>query len=105
PVGSGNAEFDAAFEISTSSAGDFRQLITADFMHALMSIRGRISRKIVLTVSGGRMFVFLTGKQSVLRPNLFKKYDEALRSAAAAELNTAGLFIDAFGSPENGQTK
>lgn len=100
-ISSGNAEFDAAFKVSSNDNASAQRLITSDFMHYLMSIRQRLNRKIVLTIHNGRMFVFLTGKQSVLKPNLFKKYDDSMKSAVVNELNAAKLFIDAFGAPAN----
>lgn len=47
----------------------------------------------LLTVKDGKLYLFLSRKGSVLKPNLLKTYDDSMRESVIKELSRAKIFI------------
>lgn len=95
-IKTGNSVFDAMFKVSTSDEGKAKALLTSDFTSKLVAIQNQMTSNLVMTVRDGWMYVLLPNKKSVLKPNLFAKYDDSMKNDILKELSRAKLFIDAF---------
>lgn len=92
----GNEGFDSMFKVNSSQPDKARALINDDFIRRLLDLQNRTGKRIVMTVKQGWVYAFWPNKKSVLKPNLFKKYDSSMNSAILKELSIAQEFIRAF---------
>lgn len=70
--------------------------MSSDVINKLLYIRQQMSGKMAVTVKDGNMFIFMSRKNSPLKPGLFKKYNDEMRQSILKELSRVQLFIDAF---------
>lgn len=92
----GNAEFDGAFKVYTTNADKAGQLLSSEVINRLLYIRQHMSGRMAATVKNGNMYIFMSRKNSPLKPGLFKKYNDEMRQSILKELSRVQLFIDAF---------
>lgn len=93
---SGNAEFDRLFKVYSTDHNKAVQLLTPNVISKLLNIRQTMRGRMAITVKNGSMYIFMSRKDSPLKPNLFKKYDEEMRGCILSEISRVKLFIDAF---------
>lgn len=91
-----DAAFDAAFKVNTDNVEKMQALLTGEVRQKLLSIKGKMAGRICFTVNKGQMYLFISDKKSVLKPNPFRKYEDSMKTAVIEELNRVKLFIDAF---------
>lgn len=92
----GNVEFDQAFKVYTTDQNRAAQLLSTEVTSQLMNIREKMKGRMAFTVKNGNMYIFMSRKDSPLKPGLFKKYDEEMKQDILSELSRIKLFIDAF---------
>lgn len=92
----GNAEFDKAFKVYSTDFHKAGKLLSPDFTHRLMRIKQQMDGKMAVTVKNGTMYIFMSRKNSPLKPGLFKKYNDEMKPRILSELSRVKLFIDAF---------
>ncbi len=88
-----NPAFNKSFLVNTTNPDAVSQLLTPEFTSKILALQNQIPRKMALTIKNGYLFVFFNNRKSVLRPKLFGKYDDTMRNAILAELNTAKLIL------------
>lgn len=92
----GNADFDKAFKVYATHSHKAKKLLTPDFTRSLMRIRSQMGGRMAVTVKDGTMYIFMSRKNSPLKPGLFKKYNDGMKQDILSELSRVKLFIDAF---------
>lgn len=92
----GNVEFDQAFKVYSTDHNKAAQLLSPEVVSKLLNIRQKIKGRIAITVKNGNIYIFMSRKDSPLKPGLFKKYDEEMKQDILLELSRIKLFIDAF---------
>lgn len=92
----GNTEFDQSFKIYSTDHNSAAQLLTSSVTNKLMNIRNSMNGSMAIAVKNGNMYIFMSRKDSPLKPNLFKKYDDEMRQSIISELSRIKLFINAF---------
>lgn len=95
-IKSGREGFDKLFRVATNNVPRAQALLTDEFCNKLLQVQELTERKIALTVKNGWIYIFMPNKKSVLRPKLFTRYDNSMKTAIVKELELAKHFIDAF---------
>ncbi len=88
--------FRNTFNVNSTNHEKAAALITPEFMGKLLRIQNQMTGRIALSVRDGYMYIFISKHGSKLKPRLFGKYDDSMKSAITSELSRAKLFIDAF---------
>lgn len=96
PFTTSNPEFNKRFKVSTDTPARAAALLDNTVTSSLLSIADRISGKMLFTIKGGSMYLFLSRKGKALKPSLIKGYDDSMRENIIKELSRAKLFIDYF---------
>ena len=92
----GRSDFAGAFKVATNQPQKAQMLLNDTFMSNLLYLQSLTERKIALTVKNGWIYILMPNKKSVLKPRLFAKYDDTMKSAILRELSLAQYFINAF---------
>ena len=92
----GRKDFDDVFKIATSNQPAMQTLVNDTFMNNLLYVQSLTERKIAMTVKNGWVYILMPNKKSVLKPKLFKKYDDTMKNAILMELCLPQYFINAF---------
>jgi len=92
----GSSEFDKAFKVYTTNAEKAGLLLSSEVINKFLYIRQHMSGEMAVTVKNGNMYIFMSRKNSPLKPGLFKKYNDEMRQSILNELSRVKLFIDAF---------
>lgn len=70
--------------------------MSSEVINKLLYVRNNMSGRMAVTVKNGNMYIFMSRKNSPLKPGLFKKYNDEMRQSILKELTRVQLFIDAF---------
>lgn len=91
-----NADFDKKFEVYTENKKQAAGLLTQDVIKQVLNIKSKIDGMIAFKVINGKMYLYVSKKNSKLRPKLSSTLDGSTKQAVIDELSRIKLFIDAF---------